>query len=174
MKEKENSINTSNDMKEKKDKSVSIVILALMLIMVLIIILVGFGYAKYIETYKGDASAEVAKMVCEMEVEQSEANKSIINPYCKITVRNYNANGDITETDVNYTIQVLTKDDLELPKYYWQDSNGTRVSENSELEGEFKNGKQEEREYTIVFLNSGEKDILRTLEFNLVAVQAIK
>lgn len=173
MDEKNNNINISNNMKEKKDKSVSIVILTLMLMMMLIIILVGFGYAKYIETYKGDVSAEVAKMVCEMEVVPSEADRLIINPYCKITVKDYNANGEITETNVNYTIEVRPKDDFKLPEYYWQSSNGTIVSRNSNLVGNFKNGVKDEIEYKIIFLNSGEEDILRLVDFNLVATQGI-
>lgn len=160
--------------KDMKEKSLSIVILALMLIMVLIIILAGSGHAKYMESYKGETKVEVAKMICEMEVEPSEADKSIINPYCKVKVKDYNANGEITETNVNYTIEVKPKDDFKLPEYYWQSSNGTIVSRNSELVGNFKNGVKDEIEYTIVFLNSGEEDILRLVEFNLVAVQAIK
>lgn len=173
MEENYNNTNTPNNMKEKKDKSINIVVLALILIMILIIILVGFGYAKYTETYKGEASAEVAKMVCEMEVVASEPDKSIINPYCKVTVKNYNANSDVTETDINYTIEVKPKDNFELPEYYWQ-INETIVSRNSEIVGNFTNGVKEEREYIIVFLNSGEEDILRLVDFNLVAVQGIK
>lgn len=171
MNEKDNNINTSNDMKKKKSKLV--IVLALMLIILLIIMFIGFGYAKYTETYKGEANADIARMICEMQVVPSEENKSIINPYCKVTVKNFNDTG-ITETDVDYTIQVSPKDDFVLSEYYWKGSDGTIISRNSELVGKFKNGVKDEDEYTIVFLNSGEQDILRVVEFNLVAVQAIK
>ncbi len=166
MKKRDNDINTLNNIKKDKSKLVIIIVLVLMLV----IIIVGFGYSKYTETYKGEATAEVAKMICEMEVEPSEAKESIINPYCKVTIKDFNSNG-VTETDVDYRIEVLPKDNIELPKYYWQDSSGTIICRNSELVGNFKSGVKEQKEYTIVFLNTGEKEILRIVEFNLVAVQ---
>lgn len=167
-------LDNSNEIKKSKDKSIKIAILALTIIIMLIMVLVTFGYAKYIETYKGGATAQIAKMICEMDVVTSEANKSIINPYCKVTVKNHNANSEITETNIDYTIQVLPKGDFQLPEYYWQNSDGTIISRSNELTGNFKNGVKEETEYTIVFLNSGEEDITQKVEFNIVAVQSIK
>lgn len=175
MEKDNNSINNnSNHIKERKDKLIRTVILALTLIIILIIVLMVFGYAKYISTYKGEAKAQIAQMICEMEVVPSEANKSIINPYCKVTVKNYNLNNDITETDVEYSVQVLPKDDFELPEYYWQNSDGVIISRNNELTGSFKSGVKDETECTIIFLNSGEEDIIEKVEFNIVAVQSIK
>lgn len=180
VKENGNNINTSNSAKENKNKSLNMMILILILIMLIIIFLVGLGYARYMQSYKGEASAEIAKMVCEMDVNPSNPNdESIINPYCKITVRNYNDNKETSETDVNYTIEVKPKDNIELPDYYWQSAtndstNEVIISRNKELTGSFGKGVEDKKEYTIVFLNSGEKDILRLVEFNLVAVQGIK
>lgn len=169
-----NNLNNSNNIKERKDKSIKIAILALIIIIILIIVLVGFAYAKYVETYEGEATTQIAKMICEMDVVPSEANKSIINPYCKVTVKNYNVNNEVTETNIDYTIQVSPKDDFKLPEYYWQNSDGDIISRSNELTGNFKNGVKEETEYTIVFLNSGEEDIMEKVEFNIVAVQSIK
>lgn len=170
--ENDNNINTQNKNK-KKSRLFKVVYLGVILIIVQIIFLVAFRFAKYKETYKGSASAEIAKMICEMDVVPSEDNKSIINPYCNIIVRNYDESNKVSETDINYTIQVITKDNLELPGYYWEDAEGTKLQENSNLAGKFENGVKDEKEYKIVFINSGEKDINRKIEFKLTATQAI-
>ena len=59
-------LNKSNNIKEKKDKSIKIAILILTLILILIIILVGFGYAKYIQEYNGNATAQIAGSTVEV------------------------------------------------------------------------------------------------------------
>lgn len=164
-----NNINTKN---KKKSRLIKIIYLGLILIIVQIIFLVAYRFARYKETYKGSASAEIAKMICEMDVLPSEDNKSIINPYCNIIVRNYDETNKVSETDINYTIQVITKDNLELPGYYWEDAEGAKLQENSNLTGKFENGVKDKKEYKIVFINSGEKDINRKIEFKLTAVQA--
>lgn len=110
-------------------------------------------------------------MICNMEVVPSEENKSIINPYCTVTVNNYNTSDKVTETDVNYTIEVMPKEDFEMPEYYWQDSSGKIVARSTEVSGSFKNQEKSQHEYKIVFINSGEKDITRLVEFNLIVIQ---
>lgn len=166
--EKDNNIDTSSKMK-KKNKLVKIIYVVL----IFITFFAYLRYARYKETYNGAASAKIAKMICEMDVVPSENNKSLINPYCNVTVRNYDEDNNVAETDINYKIQVIPKDDLEDLEYYWKDSEGTKVAESTELTGSFVNGVKDEAEYTIVFLNSGDKDINRSVEFKLIAVQAI-
>ena len=111
-------------------------------------------------------------MICNIEVTPSEKDKSIINPYCIVKVKNYDSNNSVTETDVKYTIEVTPKGDFVMPEYYWQDSNGTIVSRSTGVSGNFKNQVKGEDEYKIVFLNSGVEDIMRVVEFNLIATQA--
>ena len=78
----------------------------------------------------------------------------------------------LLEADVNFKIEVAPKDNFEMPEYYWQNSEGVIVAQSTVLTGSFKNGLKDLKEYKIVFLNSGEEDITRLVDFNLVAIQA--
>lgn len=166
--ENQNNINNTNNKNKKK----LFIILALLGILLLVAIIFPFAYAKFISTINASASAEVAKMICEIEVLPSENTSTIINPYCTVTVKNYNDKNEITETDINYKIEVLPKGDFTLPEYYWKDSEGTILAHSTALTGSFKNGLKDLKEYKIIFLNSGEEDITRLVDFNLVAIQA--
>lgn len=150
----------------KKHITVSIIV-----IIIAVIAVFGIAFAKYITELSGKTTSEVANMICEMQVTSSEANSQVINPYCIVNVKNYNDNNEITETDINFKIEVTPKENFEMPKYYWQDSEGVTIADSAVLTGSFKNGIKEEKQYKIVFLNSGEKDITRLVNFNLVAVQ---
>lgn len=154
----------------KENKKVMIVSI-LILIMILIIILFSVGYSKYSTIIRGSSNSEVAHMICNMNVVPSEENRAIINPYCTVTVRNFDSDDKITETDVNYKISVTPKEDFVMPEYYWQDSNGRIVARSAEVTGKFKNGEKGQDEYKIVFLHSGEEDVTRLIEFNLTAIQ---
>ena len=169
-------------MRNKIAKNKKIAILSLLLILLLLIIATcGIAYSKYITTVRGTATAQVAKMICYMEVDSSDAEKTIINPYCIVTVKDFNqlqGNAqEITETDVQYTITVTPKQDengnpFELPAYYWLDSNGTIIAHSTAVSGSFTHSNADTHEYKIVFLNNGEQDIRKYVEFNLNAVQA--
>lgn len=177
VKENNNDMNRENkenkENKEKKENKTKITIIGVILaIIILVIVIFTIAYAKYITSVSGQATGEIAKMICEMNVTSSEANKQVINPYCIVTVKNYNENNEITETDVNFKIEVAPKDNFEMPEYYWQNSEGVIVAQSTVLTGSFKNGLKDLKEYKIVFLNSGEEDITRLVDFNLVAIQA--
>ncbi len=166
---KEKNVNTLG--KREKFKLLIMLNIILILTIILIIIIFKFGYAKYIQTHIGSTNVEVSKMICEMEIISGESNETIIHPYCNIKVKNYNSLNNVTQTDVDYKIQVISKDNSELPEYYWKNSDGIEIARNSDVTGSFKYETKDEREYTIVFINSGEQDITRKVEFNLVAVQ---
>lgn len=166
-KDNKNTVENGNILIKKNKKLIIIVVL-----IALIGILCGIACSKYITTIQGQVSQKVAKMICNIEVTPSEKDKSIINPYCIVKVKNYDSDNSITETDVRYTIEVTPKGDFVMPEYYWQDSNGTIVSRSTVVIGNFKNQVKSEDEYKIVFLNSGVEDIMRVVEFNLIATQA--
>lgn len=171
VKENNNEMNREN--KENKENKTKITIISIILaVIILVIAIFTIAYAKYITSVSGQATGEIAKMICEMNVTSSETNKQVINPYCIVTVKNYNENNEITETDVNFKIEIAPKDNFEMPEYYWQNSEGVIVAQSTVLTGSFKNGLKDLKEYKIVFLNSGEEDITRLVDFNLVAIQA--
>lgn len=153
-------------------------VLLILAVVIVIIAISTFAYAKYSATKSGTATAVVADMICEMEVTGSSNTPTIIHPYCIVNLKNYKLSNNneelVTETDVNFKIEVTAKEGNTLPEYYWKDnsdSTGRRIAESTALTGTLKNGVKEEKEYTIVFLNSGEGDI-KAVDFNLVAVQA--
>ena len=176
-----------SSLKENKKKSIFMLLLTLIMI-VLLSLTFGIAYAKYLTSANGSATAQVADMICKMEIKSSSENasgqvispsdKTIINPYCIIT-----------ETDVNYVINVTPKKDnngqesFTMPAYNWYEiaspdaESGTKIatstalSSSSTTKGNFKNKVAETRYYKIVFLNSGEQDITRYVDFELKAVQ---
>lgn len=157
----------------KENKKIIIIICTLIFAIILSITLFDVGYSKYVTSNSGSSGYEVAHMICNMDVVPSQANRTIINPYCTITVKNYSSDDKVTETDVNYTISVTPKEGFVMPEYYWKDSSGRIVARSTEVAGNFKKGEKGEDEYKIVFLNPGEEDITRYVEFNLNAIQGI-
>lgn len=187
----------------KNNKNILVLSLSLVIILILIVIC-GYAYAKYLSTARGTATAEVADMICIMDIKSSSednngnvvnpSDKTIINPYCIVTVKDYNGANQtnpeqITETDVSYIITVTPKKDTNgvetftMPAYNWYEitspeaENGTKIATSTALtsastsKGSFKAGVADTRYYKIVFLNSGEQDITRYVDFELKAVQ---
>lgn len=194
---KNQSNNYSNIIKNKKN---IFTILFICIVITVIICLFQVAYAKYRTKVDGSANSEIAEMICNMEVEASaQGDKTIINPFCNVTVKNYNKDSNevpnVTETDVRYTIKVSPKEDKEdfvMPEYYWEEFNdrqedadgtivvrvkeGTSAEDAAKLSGVFRkseNGEyeQEEHTYKIVFINPGVEDIDKIVEFDLIAEQ---
>lgn len=172
-KELDKSVKKNVNVVEKKEYNKTLLMIAVILVFIIVVIVIfTFGYAKYITTKTGSATTEVANMVCEMQVDASEANREIINPYCMVEVKNYNDTNGITETDVNYKIEVTAKEGYTLPQYYWQETDGTTIAYDTAVTGSFTHGSEQTKTYKIVFANSGEQDITQIVDFNLVAIQA--
>ena len=168
----------NNVIKGNNNKSKNIAVLAIsILILILMIIIVGVAYAKYVTQVNGTATAQVAKMICNMDVTAANPDdQTIINPYCTVTLTDFNTvnnNENITETSLNYTVSVSPKSGLEtLPAYYWEDSSGRRVGSASQpLTGSFRKGVKETQTYKIVFINPGTADITAGIDFDLTAIQ---
>ena len=158
------------DNKELKKRKIIILLIIILMVFILGTIILG----RFMVSKKASTTMQVAKMICEMEVEQSKDDRTNINPYCIVKVMNYDDKDKVSETDMNFKIEVTPKDDFILPEYYWEDSEKTIVAQSTAVSGNFKNGVKELKEYKIVFLNSGEEDIVEKVDFNLVAVQAME
>lgn len=162
--------------KNSNKKVKAIVITAVVLLIILVIISIR-AYARYIERQNSVSEVSIAEPICTLHVEPSEASKKIVNPYCVVTVRNYDNSNKVTETDMNYRIEVTANQDIELPPYYWEDENGTVVAYSTDLtgtiplKGNVGHAEKEEHKYKIVFKNPGDKDIIYKVDFNLVATQ---
>ena len=165
-------MNTTNTNTNSKSKTIALLVLSLLLL-ILLIAIVGIAYAKFTASVNGTATAQVAKMVCNMDVEPSAVNNTIINPYCTVTLTNFNNSTDISQTDLNYRVEVSPKSGLlSLPTYYWEDEGGNRVGNTSSaLTGSFSRGIQDTQIYKVIFMNSGESDITAEINFDLIAIQ---
>lgn len=168
--------NESINTKTKKSNNLLFLIIFLILLLVCI---GGAAYAKYIVTKHGSASAQVAKMICNLNVQSSSASdQTIVNPYCTVTLTNFNTENNvdiITEASYNYTVTVSLAQGSELttlPVYYWEDSNGNRVGTTSQpLTGTFLNSAKDTQVYKVYFVNTGSNNITADIDFNVTAVQ---
>lgn len=171
---------------KRQISSNAILIFGIIIASVIIIIsLLTVAYSRYVKKENSNATAQVAKMICEMEVKPSEGNDEIINPYCEITVKDYQEN-QITQTDLQYRIKVEAKDNRILPEHYWKDEDGNIIARSVDVKDGngnitertiefpiqyFKNNVKETKKFTIVFLNTGEEEIIRYVDFKLIAEQ---
>lgn len=170
--------------KNNKVNSNIIASVFLLVILALLIVLARLGYAKFISSANGTATATVAKIICKLQVESSSDSTSsnyspeVANPFFDVTVMNYEViegNNNITEADIDYTIEVVSNSDgFVLPQYHWEwtDSSGTQHTANN-IAGTFTNSVPQSQLYRIIFHNPGNDDILnKSVKFNLKAVQA--
>lgn len=147
-------------------------------IIILLVVIVCVAYAKFCMQVNGSATANVAKVICNMNVVPCSANdNTIINPYCTVTLNNFNNPQDITQADVNYKVEVELDSNStleEMPAYYWLDSTGNRVpgiNESQPLTGSFEKGNAVTEQYTIQFVNEGQNTTTENMKFILTAVQ---
>ena len=165
--------------KEKKKNRVLILSLSISIIMILIVI-IGAAYARYVTKKKGNATAQVSRVICNMDVVSSADDKTIVHPYCTVTLNNYDveevdgvSTNKVTEADVAFTVTVTPKtENFVIPQYYWVDSNDTIIANNTDLTGSFTIEGPQTKTYKVVFLNSGEEDMTALVDFNLNAVQS--
>lgn len=165
--------------KEKiEKKGISKAIILPVLVIITIIIIAGFAYARYEKILKGQITAEGATMICNMQVVPGEEDITVVNPYCIITVNNFetkDGNEVINEANLDFEIEVTSKTEgFEIPEYYWLDSSGNLIENGNSkpLKGSFGNGQKETQEYKIVFINSGDKQIETEVNFDLIVSQA--
>ncbi len=169
----------------QKEKTYNNKFLAVSIIISVIILLVcifTFAYAKYVSTVQGNATAQVAKMICEMSAVTSEKSSTIINPYCTVTVKNTKTEGEganqttkRTETGVQYTLEVTPKDGRVLPEHYWVrvqgqtetilarstdtlDAQNNVIARTASFPAQyFGNTQDETAVYKVIFINTGDE-----------------
>ena len=169
-------INENRTTNQEKAKRLKIMI-AILLTLIVCILIAGIAYAKFAERRTGTATAQTANAICTMDITPNVANEEIVNPYCTVTIKNYNTEGQKSEVETRYQVEVQPKGDYQLPRYYWE-QDGKIIAQNTNLTGtiplQIESGQvqQQEHTYKIVFINTGSEDITRQVEFNLTATQA--
>lgn len=186
--------------KKNNKKIIAIVVVLCVMVVVSIIAAVAYAkyVQKSSGSANADVAEMICTMSVVSSSEDENGNvispsdKAVVNPYCIVTLRNYRGTNEsnptkITNTDVSYTVSVTPKVDAQLnsfvmPAYNWYEvsspsaTSGTLVATSTDLTsaisgGNFITNSAETRYFKIVFLNSGERDITRYVDFNLNAVQ---
>ena len=161
-----------------KTKKNNVILLVILIIILLLTVIIGIAYARFTKSANGTATATVAKVICNMNVVPCSArDNTIINPYCTVTLNNYNNPQDISQVNVNYKVEVELDSNStleEMPTYYWLDSTGNRVpgiNESQPLTGSLTKGNAVSEQYTIEFVNEGNNTTTENMKFTLTAVQ---
>lgn len=151
----------------------------LMVIFVLIVIGVGNGYAKFNARRTGSITARVPKMICNMTAIPSDSNSEIVDPYCVVTVCNYNIlennNIERTEVSVQYKLEVVpqssTPELAELPSYRWEEMDGTLIQEGGYITDTLTKDRDTLVQYKVVFDNPETANITAIYDIKVTAVQ---
>ena len=110
----------------------------------------------------------MAKPIFEIEVEDANDTENL-NSYYNVTVKNYNAEGEISEVTFDYEVKLTTIDNSEVPEHYWYDESGNMIGQ--DLKGSLKNSEKEEKTYKVCFINPGNENITSNIEFKAIATQ---
>ena len=140
--------------------------------MLLIIISTG-AYSRFSSRFNSNITTDIASLICEIEVQPSEASNLIDNPYCVVHINNFDKDDNISAVKVDYKIEIIPKDENPLPELYWMDSNDQIISYNPYMNGTMGISGKETDSYKVVFINPGVQDVTRLVDFNLVAVQTV-
>lgn len=82
------------------------------------------SYARYVANMDINVTSKTGEMICDLEVDNNSYIENNV-PYFIITIKNYNANGDITATDVEYTLNVTNEDGSNGLFYYISEDDGS-------------------------------------------------
>lgn len=115
----------------------------------------------------GHITATVATPIVNIEV-QDKNDDSKINSYYDVIVKNYDANGKVSEVACNYSVTLETTDGTSVPEYCWYDANGNSLG--TTLSGSFATSKSD-TSYKITFKNDGSEEVTKKIKFNVVATQ---
>lgn len=142
-------------------------VILICLIISLIAFLAICAYAAYIFLTTGKIAATTAKPIISVELQDAN-DDSKMNSYYNVIVKNYDNDGNVTETAFDYKIEIETTDGSDLPEYCWYDEAGNSLG--TELTGDFSLTKSDVT-YKIQFKNIGNEDITKTIKFNTVMTQ---
>ena len=149
-----------------KNKKIKIAITIIVLTIIMCIIYISRTNAKYLENLSQKFITTISDKVCEIEVQASPTNSAQKNPYCIVTVKNYN-DKKTTQIAMKFEVNVKSSDETQLPEYHWEDMNGNTLEQ---ITGNFGLDK-EEKQYKIIFNNVETADIEKNIEFEVVAEQ---
>ena len=186
-----------HDTKEKNKKYMLIIYVLIIIAAVVAVVyeIVLMGYARFVSSVSGTATADIANMICELKQATPVAyNDNDINPACDIVVTNYKTENGVTalnQTESRFTVTVALPPESEdtMPEYYWVDKSDDSIVAHSagltaigsttldsslpeNLTGIVGTSLQENKNYKIVFINAENITNTKNIIFNISAEQA--
>lgn len=141
-------------LEKKKIAIISIGIIAF------IAIFMGYGLAKYINQNQIKNSTGVAKPIIELEngesVEISNQNK--LGEYT-FKVKNYNQQNEISDVNLNYNVEIISKEDEAIKYKLYKEDEEIEVQNNKSKDMKLIKSEKEEHNYTLKILYDETKNV---------------
>ncbi len=119
---------------------------------ILILLLFGTGIVcgKYITQQTINANSEIARPVIEIEQGQNiNVNDQNTTANYNFAVKNYDDKGNITDTDMNYTIEVINSGDSSITYNLYRENQEIPLNKNKTNKILIQKGKKEKHKYTL-------------------------
>ena len=136
----------------KKGKRMKLKTTKIILLLAVIFILFGVGIAfgKYISEQTIDVNSTIAKPILEIERGESiNINDNNTNAEYKFSVKNYNDADKITDTDINYTIEIISSGDSAISYSLYKDNQKIQMNKNKTSKILIKQGQKQKHNYIL-------------------------
>lgn len=134
------------------------VVLLLIVLMVISLFISGYSMGKSMSTTQINSTTEIAKPILEVEnnpeITITSTNKESTYDF---KVKNYNANEEITQVDLLYTVEILTKTDESITFKLYKNDEEIPLEENKSEEFLLSKDKKQEDNYKLKILYDKEK-----------------
>ena len=136
----------------RKEKQMKLKTTKIILLLTFIFILFGVGIAfgKYISEQTIGINSTIAKPI--LEIERGECiniNDNNTNAEYKFSVKNYNNADKITDTDINYTIEIIASGDSAINYSLYKDNKKIQMNKNKTSKILIKQGKKQKHNYIL-------------------------
>ena len=122
----------------------------LLLAVIFILCGVGIAFGKYISEQIIGVNSTIAKPVLEIERGESiNINDSNTNAEYRFSVKNYNDTDKITDTDINYIIEIISSGDDAISYSLYKDNQKIQMNKNKTSKILIKQGQKQKHNYIL-------------------------
>ena len=129
------------------------VVLLLIIVMVITLFISGYSMGKGVSETKVNANTEIAKPILEVEnnpeITITSTNKESTYDF---KVKNYNTNEEISQVDLLYTIEILTKTDESITFKLYKNDEEVKLEDNKSEEFLLSKDEKQEDNYKLKIL----------------------
>lgn len=163
-----------NPLKNKKRE----ITLILVTIMVLLLFFSGYSMGKEYSSIQVEASSQIAKPILIVENNPTiEIDGKKEKEFYKFKVKNYQENGEITQIDLQYTIEIIAPKEESISFKLYKNQQEIEMKENKTENMKLTKEKTQEDEYQLEILydkakGEATKDILQEVQIKVHSEQA--